>query len=277
MSVLAIARLTLMEAVKRRLLLTGTIVGLAFVALVVAAFWFLGARADTSDGVLSAVASTFVTVFGLYTVYFMTGLVAVFLAAGAISGDVQSGVLQAVLARPLSRAQYVLGRWAGLAALVAVYVCVMAGALLAAAWLLAGYAALDPVATVALLVLQATVLASLALLGSTLLPTVANAVAVLTLFGLAWLAGIVGTIGRSIDNDGMVVMANVVSVVVPSDAIWRAASYFAQSPLLRSAGEVPGIPFASATAPPVAVIAWGLAYPVAALGLSALVFSRRDL
>lgn len=277
MKVLAIARLTLAEASKRRLLLTGAVMGLAFVALFFGAFWFLDARADAPDGALSTVATTFLTVFGLYAVYFLTGLMAVFLAAGAISGDTDSGVLDALLARPISRPQYLLGRWAGLAALMSVFVAVMAGALLLAAWLFADYVALDPVATVALLALQAMVLLSLALLGSTVLPTGANAVAALALFGLAWLAGIIGNVGRSIDNDGMVLLATAVTVVVPSDAVWRAASYFAQSPLLLSAGDLPGVPFASSVPPPVALLGWGMLYPAVALALAALLFSRRDL
>lgn len=280
MKVLAVARLTLAEAAKRRLLLTGGLVSLAFVALFLAGFWFLDDRAGGgagAAGLLSALASTLLTIFGLYAVYFLTGLLSVFLAAGAVSGDVDSGALHAILARPLSRAEYLLGRWAALAVLVTGYVTVMAATLLTAAWAFADYVALDPWAAVGLLALQAICLLSLALLGSTLLSTVANGVAVLSLFGLAWLGGIVGSIGRSVGNDALATLATVVSVAVPSDALWRAASYFAQSPLLLAAGEVPGIPLASAAPPSAAVVAWGVAYPVVALGLAVVVFSRRDL
>jgi len=275
--VLAVARLTLAEAAKRRLLLTGGLVSLAFVGLFLAAFWFIDTRATTPEGVMSALASTFLTIFGLYTIYFLTGVLSVFLAAGAVSGDVDNGILHAILARPLSRAQYLFGRWAGLAALVTGYVAVMGGSLLVAAWLFADYVALDPWATMGLLALQALCLLSLALLGSTLLPTVANGVAVLALFGLAWLGGIIGGVGRSVGNETLATIATVVGVAVPSDALWRAASYFAQSPLLLVAGEIPGIPFASTVPPSAAVVTWGLAYPLVALGFAVLAFSRRDL
>lgn len=277
MKVVAIARLTIAEAVQRRLVLTGAVVALGVVGLFVAAFWFLAARTSGPAEPLSALASTVLTIVGLAVVSVLTGAMAVVLGAGAISEDMDSGVLHAVLARPLSRAQYVWGRWAGLAALVAGSVTVMASALLAASWAFAGSVALDPVATVALLVLQATVLLSLALLGSTLLPTMATTVAVLTLFALAWLGGIVGTIGRSIGNDGVVAAATAVSLAVPSDTVWRAASYFAQSSALLSAGAVPGVPFASAAPPPAALLTWAAAYPLVTVGLAVLVFSRRDL
>lgn len=277
MRILTITRLTLAEATRRRLLITGAVVSLAFVAVFVAAFWFLHARAGTPEGALSTFASTFLTVFGLYAVYFLTGLMAVFLASGALSGDADSGVLHALLARPLGRGQYVLGRWGGLAALVTVYTTIMAGTLLTASWAFADYLALDALAAVALIVLQALVLLSLALLGSALLPTVANAVALLALFGLAWFAGIIGNVGRSIDNDALVTLATAISIAVPSDAVWRAASYYAQSPLLLSAGELPGIPFASAAPPSAALMAWGVAYPAVAVVLAAALFARRDL
>lgn len=277
MKVLAVARLTIAEAAKRRLLVTGVVVSVAFVALFVATFAFLDVRTDEPGAVVSTFAATFLTVFGLYTVYFLTGLLAVFLAAGAVSGDVDSGVLDALLARPLSRAQYLLGRWLALAGLVTVYVTTMVVALLAVAWAYAGYVALQPVATVALLSLQAVVLLSLALLGSTVLPTVANGAAVLALFALSWLAGIVGGIGRTVGNDAMALLATVVGVAVPSDPVWRAASYFAQSPVLVAAGDVPGIPFAASTPPPAGLVAWGVAYPLLVLGLAAVAFSRRDL
>lgn len=277
MKTIAIARLTLVEAAKRRLLLAGAVMGLAFVALFFAAFWFLDGRGQDPDGALSAVASTVLTVFGLYAVYFLTGVMAVFLAAGTISNDIETGVLHALLARPISRAQYVAGRWVGLSVLMAAYVAVMAGALLGTGWLFADYVALDAAAAIALLVLQTTVLVSLALLGSTVLPTVANALGVLALYALAWMAGIIANLGRSLDNDAMVLAGTIVTVVVPSDALWRGAAYFAQSPLLLSAGQVPGVPFASSTSPPAAWIAWGVLYPLVVLGLAALVFSRRDL
>lgn len=278
MTVLAIARFTLSEAVKRRLVVAGTLVSALFAALFVVGFSFLDARGQGPAGtVLSAFASTFLTVLGLYTVYFLAGLLALLLAAGAISGEIDAGTLHGVLARPVTRAQYVLGRWLGLVALVVVYVAFMAGALLLSARAIAGYTALNPWAAVALLVVQAVALLSLALLGSTVLPTLANGIVVLSLFGLAWLAGIIGTVGRALDNAAMTSLATAVGVAVPSDMVWRGASYYAQSGLLAAAGELGGIPFASASPPGPLVIAWALVYPLLLVVAAAGVLSRRDL
>lgn len=278
MIVVAITRLTLAEAVKRRLVVAGTLVSLLFAALFVAGFAFLDARTDDPAGtVVSMVASTLLTVFGLYSVYFLAGLLAVLLAAGAVSGEIDAGTLQAVLARPVSRGQYVLGRWLGLVVLVAAYVVLMAGTLFVAARLIAGYTAVHPWAAVALLVLQAVALLSLALLGSTVLPTVANGIVVLSLFGLAWLGGIIGTLGRTLGNTAMTTLATVVGVAVPSDTVWRGASYYAQSGLLAAAGELGAVPFVAADPPGLPVLAWSVAYPLLLVVAAAVALSRRDL
>lgn len=278
MKVLAIARLTLAEAVKRRLVVAGALLSLLFAALFVAGFSLLDARAEGPAGtVLSSFASTVLTVLGLYGVSFLAGLLALLLGVGAISGEIDAGTLDALLARPLRRGEYLVGRWLGLLAILTLYVTFLAGGLLVAARLIAGYTALNPWAAVALLTLQAAVLLSLALLGSTVLPTLANGVVVLSLFGLAWLGGIIASVGRAIGNTAMTTLATVVGVAVPSDTVWRAASYFAQSPLLRAAGEIPAVPFAASEAPPPGLVAWAVVYPAAVLALAALAFSRRDL
>ncbi|HEV8165971.1 MAG TPA: ABC transporter permease subunit, partial [Actinomycetota bacterium] len=234
MTVLVVARWTVAEAVSRRLVLAAILLSIAFVGLFALAFSILyhRAEADTgNEGELFAVfAATLLTVLGLYAVQFLAAFLALLLSAGAISGEVESGTLHAVLARPLGRGQYLLGRWIASVALVSVYVVVMAGSLLLVARLVAGYQPVDPVRALALLVLETVLLLTAGLLGSSFLPTLANAVVLFSLFGLAWLAGIVEFIGESVSNQTLANLGVAVSLVFPSDAIWRAASYYLQPP-----------------------------------------------
>ncbi len=53
-------------------------------------------------------------------------LIAVFLGAGLVSGEIQRRTLYPVLAKPVSRVQYVLGRYAGLVAMLWLNLAVMA-------------------------------------------------------------------------------------------------------------------------------------------------------
>ncbi|HUG84917.1 MAG TPA: hypothetical protein VMM13_10150, partial [Euzebya sp.] len=69
-----------------------------------------------------------------------------------------------------------------------------------------------------------------------------------------------------------------VSLVIPSDALWRGASYYLQSPaFLAATGTDVGIPFAGRTAPSAAFVAWSIAYALAAGLLARRWFTRRDL
>ena len=99
-----------------------------------------------------------------------------------------------------------------------------------------------------------------------------------SLFGLAWMGGIVEFVGDTVGNQTMVDLAVAVSLLFPSDAIWRAASYYLQPPtFLGVAVSRGGIPFASLTPPTAALLAWALAYPAAALLGALRTFARRDL
>lgn len=289
--VLAVARWTLAEAVRRRMVLVAVMLSAVFVALFALGFAMLYGTAERQIGAappgvangteLLAIAVV-LTVLGLYAVQFLAALLALFLGVGSLSSDIDSGALHAVLARPLSRAQYLLGRFGAFAALLAAYCVVMVGALLLVARLVAGYQALSPLRAVGLVVLEMVVLLAIGTLGSTRLSTLPNGVLMFSLFGVAWLAGVVEFIGGLARNDTMVNLGTAVSLLFPSDAIWRGASFFAQpaSFLAVSGGAGPegvSLPFAANAPIAGAMLGWALAYPAVCLGLALLAFTRRDL
>jgi Cu-processing system permease protein len=278
---LVVARWTVTEAVSRRLVLAAILLSAAFVGVFGLAFSILYGRAEAEtggDANFPVFAATLLTVLGLYAVQFLAAFLALLLSTGAVSGEVESGTLHAVLARPLGRGQYLLGRWIASVALVSAYVVAMAGSLLLIARVVAGYQPVGPVKAVALLVLETVLLLTAGLLGSSFLPTLANAVVLFSLFGLAWLGGVVEFIGQTFSNQTLANLGVVVSLVFPSDAIWRAASYYLQPPLfLGEAVTRGGIPFAALTPPTTALLLRVLAYPVATLLAALRTFARRDL
>lgn len=255
MSTLVIARFTLQEAVSRRLILAGAVLSLAFLGLFALGFGLIYQNDSSLSGPLSdaqeqAAFGTILTVLGLYAIYFLAGFLALFLAVGSISGEIDSGALHAVLAHPIRRAEFIAGRWLAYAGLLSVYVALMSGLLLLIVRLISGFQVPDPYRASALLVLASVVLLTLSLLGSTLLSTLANGVVVFTLFGLAWLAGIIEFIGTVLKNEVMLNVGTAVSLLIPSDAVWRGASYYVQSPLFLAAlNAAEGIPFAGTTPP----------------------------
>jgi Cu-processing system permease protein len=298
MSSLVVARWTLLEARRRRLLAAGIALSVAFIVLFALGFALLY-HAQQRD-LLSAQAqgelpggfdastellfmSTALVVLGLYGVQFLAVLLGLFLGVASVSPEIDSGALHAVLARPLSRLEYLLGRFLALAGLLAAYVVVMSSALLLTARIVAGYQPGNVPKVVGLMVLQVFVLLAVSLLGSTVLPTLANGVVMLALFGLAWLGGIIGFIGTiPPGNELMANLGTAVSLLLPADAVWRGASFHALPTSLLAAQSFAGgpdleLPFASTTPIAPAMLTWAVAYPVACLALAVAAFRRRDL
>src|SRR5205814_2055514 len=133
MSALILARFTIQEAVSRKLVLAAALLSLLFIALYAFAFSLMYAKTvEQPDRTGTAVifAGGFLTTFGLYAIYFLSSFLALFLTVGAVSGEIDSGMLHAVLARPIRRAELILDRWLGYAGLVASYVVIMGSAVL---------------------------------------------------------------------------------------------------------------------------------------------------
>jgi Cu-processing system permease protein len=295
-SVLVVARWTVLEARRRRLLAAGVVLSVAFVALFAVGYALLYhdqqravLEAETlGAGVLSAreellAVSTLMLVLGLYGVQFLGALLGLFLGVASVSPEIDSGALHAVLARPLSRLQYLLGRFLALAGLLAAYVLVMSGALLLTARVVAGFTPGDARRVVGLMLLEVLILLAVSLLGSTVLPTLANGVVMLALFGLAWLGGILGFVATiPPGNELLANLGTAAGLLLPADAVWRGASFHVLPPGFLAAtslagGEVDGPPFVSTAPMAPAMLAWALAYPAACLALAAAAFRRRDL
>ena len=270
-----VARMTLHEAVRRKLVLAGGILSVAYLGLFATGVIL----AERNGGVVDAFAASAMTSLGLYALRFLGAFLALVVAVGAISSEIESGALLALLARPLSRRAYLLGRWIALTGLVTSYVVVMAAALMLIARVTIGFEPTSGAGTVALMAFESVLLLSLALYGSTRMSTVANGVVVFGLFALSWVAGFIELIGSLIDNAAMTNVGIAVSLLLPADALWRGASYYSQSPLLlaQQLGADDVIPFFGSAPPAPALLAWSAAYVAACLVLAVRRFTRRDL
>lgn len=282
---LHVASWTVREAVRRKL-----VVGLFMLSVVYIGLFALGFRLlyDRVTETISAtsledvLAANILTVLGLYAVQFLAAFLALFLAVGSISSEIDSGMLHAVLARPITRAQYLLGRWLAFTGLLVIYIVTMAGALMLIAGSVAGYEPVGWGRALGMLSLQVVLLVTVGLFGSTMLSTMANGVITFSLFGLAWLGGLIEYIGVGVGNSAMANVGTAVGLVFPSDALWRGASYYVQSSAFlaqtSALGQFTGgIPFASNRPPTVQLLVWVFAYLVVVQALARTAFGRRDI
>jgi ABC-2 type transport system permease protein len=281
---LRIARLTFKEAMSRKLIPAGILVSVLYVVLFALAYNFAQERGTQvitgqRSRALVGIGMASLTLSGLYIVNLLSGFLALFVAVGSISADVESGTLHALLARPMRRSQFLLGRWLAYATIIAVYVIAMASLVMLVAANVGGYDVPDPGRAIGLMVMASIFLLTLAMLGSTFLPTLTNGAVAFTLFGLGWLSGIIEVLGGALENEAMLNLGTTVALFIPSDALWRSASYFVQSSsIIAAAGALRGaLPVLANGPPTLGLVVWGLVYPLILLGAATYVFSRRDI
>jgi ABC-type transport system involved in multi-copper enzyme maturation permease subunit len=282
--ILRIARLTFKEAMSRRLVPAAIVVSLLYIVLFAVAYNFAqerGTQAITGQRsrLLVGVGLASLTLSGLYIVNLLSGFMALFLSVGAVSAEVDAGTLHALLARPMRRSQFLLGRWLAYAVMITVYVVAMGSLVLLVAAVIGDYQPPDPARALGLMVLAALFLLTLSLLGSTFLPTLTNGAVAFTLFGLGWLSGVIEVLGGMQQNEALLNLGTSIALFIPSDALWRSASYFVQSASILAASSTLGaaMPLLANAPPTPALVVWGMLYPLILLGSATYVFSRRDL
>jgi len=284
--IFVIARLTVQESSRRRLLLA-----LLVLTLLVVGFSAWGFNKITtvnqSDGTpLPPAQVAFITSQLLIVVTFMfsgvLALSAAVVAGPLISGEVESGLLLSMLARPVRRSEVVIGKWLGLGVLVALYAAVAGGAeLLAVDWA-TGYVPPHPVQLLAYVGAEGLILLSLGLLLSTRLSGITAGVIALVAWLVAWIAGVVGDIGTGLQNDALEQVGVISHLVLPSDGLWRGAifamepdTFIAALKALGTAGRAN--PFAATDPPPLSFLVWVVIWFGIVLGLSVLSFRRREI
>jgi hypothetical protein len=205
-----------------------------------------------------------VLIFIAFQFTFVLAMTAAFLGSPAISSDLESGVAQATLARPLRRSSYLLGRWLGLGTVVVAYAAGSALLALGAVGLVSDYTPPSLLVPVAFLAFQAIVLMTLAILLSTRLSPIAGGAICVVAYGLAWMSGVLGDIGAALGASGVAAIGDIGRVLLPTDGLWRGVIYGLEPGILVGAlGGQPAAranPFFAAEPPPIGFVAWAVAW-----------------
>ena len=284
MAMLTIARLTITETIRRRIALV--LLGLTIVSVLLTT-WGMErlvslARTDGVQEFQIYIVVSQLLILIAFMFSFVLAMTAAFLGAPAIATDLESGVAQAMLARPIRRADLVVGRWLGLGVVIGAYAALSGLLEIGAIGLVSGYVPPEPGSSVAFLAAQAVVLLTLAVLLSTRLPAIAAGAICVVLFGLGWMAGVFAVIGRYFDAGPLVAAAEASRWLLPSDGLWRGTIYGLEPPLflfvaLGRNAPTGANPFSAAGPPAPAFIAWSAVWVLAVLGLAVISLRRRDL
>ena len=279
-----IARLVIREGARRRLLLALLLLTLVVIALTGWGFSRIPTvtqrGAPLPDAQVKLIASQLLIVT-MFMFSFVLAMAAVFVAAPQISGEVESGTALAILSRPIGRAEYVVGKWAGLAALVSIYAGGAAAIELGVVNAVVGYIPPEPLSFIAFAIAEGLVIMTFALFLSTRLSGMVGGVIALVLFGIAWIGGIVGGIGAAFDNATIEHVGTATRLILPTDGLWRGAVYALEPRVTLAAAQGGGPataanPFFASSPAPLAFELYVAGWVALVLGLAVLSFRARE-
>lgn len=292
MGLLFITRFTLLEAIRRRLFLAVLLLSIVLVAafaLLLNIVMNVALSNNNNNGIDTQLTTlgegVIITVLAIWMVYLLSSTLTIVFTANLISGEVEAGTFAIIVPKPLTRAEIVLGKWLGYALIVCVYTALLFFAFLAVIHWRTGYWPTGALSALGLLELAMLALLGITTLGSSLMPTVVNGAIALLLFLGAPMVGMVQFVVQIFNpasSPTVQPITTIMSLIIPTDALWHGASFFLFPPTLNilSLGismQTFNTPFTSGQPIAPALLIWAALYCVALPALAALRFQHRDL
>lgn len=276
---IVVAALTLRESIRRRVVWAVVAMTLALLVLSGWGFHRIGNEFDTLTSGEAMLVTSQVLNLVLFGMSLIAALGTAFLAGPTLAGEIESGMALAMLARPVRRAEMLLGKWLGLATFGSSFIVLAGLAQLVIVRVTTGYWPPSPGVGLALLAAQTTVLMTLGLLLATAVSPMASGIVAVGLFGATWIAGVVGGVGAALENDGVARVGTVSRVLLPTDGLWRGAMHGFQDPgaLAQLGFDLDGFPFLADRPLSAAYLGWVIVWVVLVAGLTLMTFQRRDL
>jgi len=274
------AGVTFHEAARKKLLWMALLAGSAFLALFGTGLHFqLKDLASRTNTLIARQGVDALMMVGLYAVDLMAVVMTVLTSVDTLSGEIDSGTIQAVATKPITRSQLLLGKWVGFVGMLTLYVALMVGGITALTYLmsfrlLGGVAPHHLLRGIGLIWLECVLLLGVTFLLGTSFSTLTNGVLALGMHGVAFIGGWIEQAGALTHSPRAVNVGIAASILMPSESLWRRAAFEMQSPVVGALGFSP---FSNASVPSGLMVAYAGLYLVAALGFALRRFGRRDL
>jgi len=283
-AVLTIAGYGFREALRRKVFAVVVLLTAVFLVL----FWLANHYVFTRLSTISppadvnvdtrTFAGAFLLGLAMFATLFLGVVLAVFLTLGVVSGDAERGLLQPLVVRPIGRTTLLLSRFLGAAAVCSVYVLAVYGIALTIIDLTGHWTPPAKVAPGLELAGGVVIVIALSILGSVVLSSTANGIAVFMLFGAGLVAGLLGTIGHALNSHAILHASKVAAWALPFEALYQDGLRLISSNASGLTGFLLQLgPFGGAYVHGWGIRVWAAGYLCAALALALLAFSRRDL
>jgi Cu-processing system permease protein len=282
-SIGVLARMTFQEAIRRRIVLTGLVLGILFLIVFSIGSHMISIeieREATLEGgaayqnVMRTEMSNFLLMAGLYAVTFLSVAMGALLGADTLAGEINSGSIQTIVTKPIRRSDIVFGKWLGFAGLLGLYALLMAGGIVLIVFFQSDYIPRNMLTGLSLIYLESLLVMTISLAGSSAMPALATGGMVFGLYGLAFLGGWIEQIGSLANIPAAVQIGIVTSLVVPTEALWRRAAYEMQTPLASTIGISP---FGAFSVPSLLMIVYAILYLVIVFSIAVSTFRHRDI
>jgi Cu-processing system permease protein len=283
-SVAVIVEYGFREAVRRKMFAVVLVLTLVFLFLYWLANHFVFGQLDqiTPPRDVHVDTRTFAGAFlmglAMFATLFLGVVLAVFLTLGVVSGDAERGLLQPLVVRPVGRATLLLSRFLGAAAVCVGYVLVVYFASLLITGLTGHWWPSQKIGPAVELALGVVIVVSLSLLGSVVLASTANGIAIFMLFGAGLVAGLLGTIGHALNSHTIKHASTIAAWALPFEALYQDGLRLIGRDETGLTGFLLQLgPFGGAYVHGWGIRVWSAAYLVAILALGIAAFSRRNL
>jgi Cu-processing system permease protein len=223
-------------------------------------------------------AGAFLMGLAMFATLFLGIVLAVFLTLGVVSGDAERGLLQPLVVRPVGRGTLYLSRGLGAAGVCSLYVLGVYFAAMLITGLTGHWWPGRIVWPGVELAFAVVIVIALSLLGSVVLTSTANGIAVFMLFGAGLVAGLLATIGHALNSHAVKHASTIASWALPFEALYQDGLRM----ITENASGLTGFllqlgPFGGAYVHGWAIRVWAVVYLAGALAAGLYAFSRRNL
>lgn len=226
---ITIAKAELKEAVRKKTFTVMCIVTVLYLILwAVVLYNYQKTGLANKNPQFGQIATIMITQMGLQFSSMLMCLLTIMLSAGAIASELETGMIHAIISRPLSRIEYVMGKFFGQLVLAVCYATVLYAALL----LIGSAYALNPVITLrfsqiieswCLYLLVPLCVLCLTIYGSVSLRAVPNGLLMIFIYILGNIGGMVEMIGNYINSRSVISAGIFISLLSPFHTLYSSA------------------------------------------------------
>ncbi|WP_027365385.1 ABC transporter permease [Desulfotruncus alcoholivorax] len=215
---------------------------------------------------------------GLYFGGFIVSFLAIFSTVGAVSSEIENGIIQTIIAKPVRRSEIITGKFLGNGLFLALYAFLFFLTVYFTIRLQTGLELNGLWKAAALFALQPVTLLAVTLFGSTIISTIANGVVVFTIYMVGVIGGMVEQIAWLINNVTLQKAGIIASLIMPADALYRK---IVNSLLHTTGNPVTALqqmgPFGSMVEPSIWMVIYSIFYVLLFVGLAVYSFNKRDI